>query len=95
MINAQGYVWQYVGRDHPMSNHRGYAAQHRVVMAERIGRPLLVNENVHHLNGVRNDNREENLELWVRTQPQGQRAADLLVWARSIIQTYGPIDDRL
>lgn len=69
--------------------------EHRLVMSEMIGRPLLPNENVHHKNGLRQDNRPANLELWVKTQPQGARALDLLVWAREILAMYEPIEDKI
>jgi hypothetical protein len=58
-------------------------------MSEFLERPLAKNENVHHKNGNRLDNRIENLELWSKTQPCGQRVIDLVDWARNIIIKYG------
>jgi hypothetical protein len=50
--------------------------EHRVVMEEILGRPLLRQEEVHHKNGIKSDNSPPNLELWVSWK--GQRVDDLV-----------------
>lgn len=53
---------------------------HRLVMERTLGRELMDGETPHHRNGIRHDNRPENLELWVSPQPKGQRPEDLVEW---------------
>lgn len=93
-VGHLGYVIRYAPES-PDKSPNGYVYQHREVMAKIIGRPLLPHENVHHKNGAKDDNRPENLEMWISTQPSGQRVQDLVSWARDLLGQYGDLVDRM
>lgn len=65
-------------------------SEHVKVMTEMLGRPLLPTETVHHRNGVRSDNRPENLELWVGRHGCGQRVVDRVADALATLNRYAP-----
>ena len=71
-LDAYGYRWVTVAGD--------ARREHHVVMEATLGRPLRPYETVHHRNGVRDDNRRENLELWASAHPAGARVEDLVDW---------------
>lgn len=58
----RGYVYLYLPES-PMANRSGCVAEHRLVYSAYIGRPLLAGEVIHHINGIKDDNRVENLML--------------------------------
>ena len=65
--------------------------EHRVVMERQLGRALYPDEQVHHKNGNRQDNDPANLELWTKRQPTGQRAEDIVAYAKEMLARYEPL----
>jgi len=63
----------------------------RCVIEEVLGRKLARRETVHHKNGIRDDDRIENLELWDCSHPYGQRVSDKIAWAVEFLRTYNYI----
>jgi hypothetical protein len=79
-------------------NKRGYKVikhgeyrgklEHRIVYEQHYGIKLLPHQNIHHINGVRTDNRIENLELWDDSQPSGQRVEDKIEFYFNLVSQY-------
>lgn len=89
-LSKDGYLYVYY-KAHPYADKSGRVFEHRLKFEEKLGRYLLPFESIHHKNGIRSDNRIENLELWAKFQPTGARVKDLVQWARDILKLYGDV----
>lgn len=76
--DRNGYV-MVKAPNSPMAMRNGYVPEHRLVMAQVIGRALSKYENVHHINGIRDDNRPENLSCGTLINRQGNASPTRLI----------------
>lgn len=87
-ILKSGYVTlrrpEFPGKE----NYGPEVFEHVVIMSRYLNQVLRKGETVHHKNGIRDDNRIENLELWAKNHGAGQRVEDLVTWAKEILQRY-------
>lgn len=87
-IDRDGYKILYKP-NYPGSTKNGMIREHRYVMEQHLGRLLRKDETIHHVNGIKNDNRIENLELWVYSQTPGQRVKDKILWCKEFLKAHG------
>lgn len=88
-LNKAGYRIVYEPNHPNAITKKGNIGEHTLVMSIHLKRALKKGESVHHINGIRDDNRIENLELWHRSQPPGQRLKDKIKWAKEFLEEYG------
>lgn len=86
-ITDEGYVHVF-DPEHPNAKASGYIYEHRKVMSDLLGRKLLKEETVHHIDGDRQNNEPSNLELWSTSHPRGQRVEDKIEWAKELLELY-------
>lgn len=65
--HADGYIYLYAP-NHPYKNKDGYVFEHRLVIENYLQRFLSKDEHIHHKNGIKNDNRLENLKIFSNSQ---------------------------
>ncbi len=88
-VNRAGYRVLYKP-DHPNRTKIDTVMEHVLVMSEFLGHPVKKGDTIHHRNGIRDDNRTENLELWTGNHPSGVRKSDLDEWVIEYMKENKP-----
>ena len=88
-IDNYGYV-KIKCRCHPNSKKNGYVSEHVFIMSKCLNRAIGKGESIHHKNGIRDDNRIANLELWDNSHPSGQRISDKVEFYYDYLKTHAP-----
>lgn len=89
LCKTMGYK-SVVCHGHPNAmGKKGRILEHVMIMSNYLGRPIKKGETIHHLNGIRNDNRIENLELWDSSHPSGQRVEDKIKFYKEFLEFHG------
>lgn len=86
-ITKKGYQYVYKP-NHPNAYKSGKVAMHVLVMSQILERPLRRGESVHHKNGIRSDNRPENLELMTHLHPSGQSIKEMVEFCKMYLSLY-------
>lgn len=86
-IKKNGYVWMTLP-ELARTNGKRAVMEHRYVMSKHLGRELLPDETVHHIDGVRSHNDLTNLELFSSRHGPGQRVTDKVTFAIEILSLY-------
>jgi len=96
-VDADGYLLIFEP-EHAPPSRRGWALEHRVVMAKALGRTLLPSEEVDHINSDRQDNRPENLQVLDKAAHRKKTGADARERRMTLAQKvaayeakYGPL----
>ena len=63
VYNGDGYIWVHTP-GHPNPSSKNYVFEHRLIMEKHLGRYLRSEESIHHINGIKDDNRIENLMIF-------------------------------